>query len=114
MVGILEDIFELQIAFQKFLGNNFHASINSKENIELIKNQTLAIIDEVMESLREIPWKPWKNDNLINLKKYRIELIDIFHFLINLFLLAGMTPQMVWDYFKEKNDINIRRQKDGY
>lgn len=117
MERILENIFQLQISFQKLLGFNiprYERSIMSKENIRIIKNQILALVDESMEALREIPWKPWKINNTINLKKYRMELIDIFHFLINLFIFAGMTPNMVWDYFYLKNQTNVQRQKDGY
>ena len=43
-----------------------------------------------------------------------MELIDIFHFLVNLFLFAGMDSNMVLEYFLEKNKINVQRQKDGY
>lgn len=117
MERILENIFRLQVSFQKLLGNDipkYASSILSKENVEIIKNQILALVDESMEALREIPWKPWKVNNTINLDNFRMELIDIFHFLINLFLYAGMSPQMVWDYFYLKNKTNVQRQKDGY
>ncbi len=116
--NILEKIFELQTIFQKSLGYNipkYALSIMSKENVELIKIQTLALIDEAMESLREVPWKPWKNTNrTIDLEAYRMELIDIFHFLVNLFIFAGMDTQMVLEYYLRKNKINLERQKSGY
>lgn len=114
----MEDMFELQRKFNKLIGNKIPevlSEIFTQENIENIKNQTLAIIDEVMEALREIKWKPWKKtDNQFDLVSYRFELIDVFHFLINLFLLAGMTPELVMKYFFNKNRINIKRQRDGY
>lgn len=115
----LEYLFKLQKNFQYLLGNNFPSNNNHKEikdftNIHLIKNQILALFDETSEALREVPWKPWKLNQEFNVKKFRIELIDIFHFLINLFLLSGMNSRQVINLFKNKNKINRRRQKDGY
>jgi len=108
----------MQISFNKLLKNKIPDTIIeivSLKNIIRIKDCTLAIIDEVMESLREIPWKPWKNINLtFDITKYRMELIDIFHFLINLFLFSGMDSKTVAAYFDIKNQVNIKRQKDGY
>ena len=113
----LEYLFKLQEKFQELIGNEIpyiKDYINNPINIELIKNQILALYDEVGEALREVPWKPWKLNQKFNVKKFRIELIDIFHFLINLFLLSGMNSRQVINLFKNKNKINIRRQKNGY
>lgn len=113
----LEYLFKLQQNFFNILKDNipvnkFH--VITKENVELIKNQILALFDEVSEALREVPWKPWKENQDFNVSKFRMELIDVFHFLINLFLLSGMNSQEVINLFKNKNKINVRRQKDGY
>ena len=113
----LEYLFKLQENFFNILKDNiplhkFH--VITKENIELIKNQILALFDEVGEALREVPWKPWKINQHFNVNKFRMELIDVFHFLINLFLLSGMNSRQVINLFKNKNKINVKRQKDGY
>ena len=116
-MGKLEDIFQLQKSFQQLLGNPipiYSIDFINIHNIELIKNQILALVDETMEALREIPWKPWKIKNIIDVPKFRVELIDIFHFLINLFIFAGMDASKVWSLFLEKNRINVKRQENGY
>jgi len=113
----LEELFLLQIKFQKLIGNTFPRwkdDITNEHNVELIKNQILALYDEVGEALREVPWKPWKINQQFNVKKFRVELIDVFHFLINLFLLSGMDVQETIELFKWKNNMNKKRQKDGY
>ena len=115
----LEYLFKLQENFQKILGNNFPLNNNYKEikyftNVNLIKNQLLALFDETSEALKEVPWKPWKQNQQFNVKKFRMELIDVFHFLINLFLLSGMNSRQVINLFKNKNKINRKRQQDGY
>ena len=116
-MGKLNKIFELQKQFQIILGDNIPIhkfDIITKENVELIKNQILALYDEVGEALREVPWKPWKENENFNVSKFRMELIDIFHFLVNLFLLSGMDAEYTYTLFQSKNSINRRRQKDGY
>lgn len=113
----LEYLFKLQENFFNILGNElprYISEVITKENIELIKNQILALFDEIAEALREIPWKPWKENQGLEVSKFRMELIDVFHFLINLFLLSGMNSREVINLFKNKNKINVKRQKDGY
>jgi len=113
----LEKLFELQKQFQRLLGIEFpyiKDYIINPINIELIKNQILALYDEIGEALREVPWKPWKINQDFNVAKFKMELIDVFHFLINLFLLSGMEAKDVFETFIRKNKINVRRQKDGY
>lgn len=117
IVNKLERLFELQKQFQESIGieipyiKNF---VINPINIELIVKQILALYSEVGEVLAEIPWKPWKQNQDFNVSKFRMELIDCFHFLINLFLLSGMDTSDVYDLFQKKNQINRRRQKDGY
>jgi len=113
----LEKMFELQKQFQELIGNEIPYDkvwLNNPINIELIKNQILALYDEVGEALREVPWKPWKRNQQFNVSKFRMELIDIFHFLINLCLLSGMNAEDVFTLFQSKNQINKMRQKNGY
>lgn len=114
---MLEKLFKLQKSFQKLVGIEMpynNSFIINPINIEIIKNQILALYDEVGEALREVPWKPWKVNQVFNVSKFRMELIDVFHFLINLFLLSGMEAIDVFHLFGQKNEINVRRQKDGY
>lgn len=113
----LERIFELQKQFQIILGNQFlieYKEIKYFDNIHQIKNQLLALFSETGEALNEIPWKPWKRNQEFNIAKFRMELIDCFHFLINLFLYSGMDADDVFVLFQKKNEINRRRQRDGY
>jgi len=113
----LEQLFELQKDFQILLGNYIpigKSCITDLINIELIKNQILALYDEIGEALNEVPWKPWKINQEFNVSKFRMELIDVFHFLINLFLLSGIQAQDVFKLFVSKNKINVRRQRNGY
>jgi dimeric dUTPase (all-alpha-NTP-PPase superfamily) len=74
----------------------------------------LATIDELMEVLRETPWKPWKKQQSWNIHKIREELIDVLHFFVNLCLAAGIGSNQLHKMYLDKNKINNKRQDEGY
>ena len=113
----MERIFKLQREFQTQLGNKIFTDfedIESKENIETLKNQLLALIIEASEAIQELPWKSWKKNQSFSLSTFKVELIDILHFLVNLFIFTGMNVDDVFELFKYKNEINKKRQENGY
>jgi dimeric dUTPase (all-alpha-NTP-PPase superfamily) len=87
---------------------------NQKKRQEYINIMSLALIDEIMEALRETKYKPWKKQQQFNKEKFREELIDAWHFLINLTLASGMDTNDLYEAFVKKNKINIERNKKGY
>jgi len=103
----LNEMFDKQIEFQRKLNNDMFS-----QDFRTI--MTLALIDEVTESLRETPWKPWKKNQQFNKINYQQELIDCWHFLINLTISSGMNSGMLYNLFMKKNLTNNDRQKEGY
>ena len=103
----LEVMFQKQEQLQAKLKNNVRSQ-------EFISSMTLACIDELMEALRETPWKPWKKQQAFNEEKFKEELIDAWHFIINLSLASGMTSNELYQRFMEKNKTNFKRQNEGY
>jgi len=71
-------------------------------------------------------WKPWKKSHVKapgmtlaemhpeDMKELKMELIDAQHFLFNMMLAVGMTPQEMFNYYWSKNKENRERQKRGY
>jgi dimeric dUTPase (all-alpha-NTP-PPase superfamily) len=102
----LQTIFELQESLQKRLGSTYDQAY--------ISTMTLAAVDELMEALRETPWKPWKKQQAFNKDEYKKELVDLLHFFVNLCLAAGMTADELFNKYCEKNGVNFKRQEDGY
>jgi len=105
--SFLHDMFLKQTNLQEKLGND----VNSQA---FINEMILCTVDELMEALRETPWKSWKKNQELHTEKFKEEIIDIWHFIINLSLASGMGPQEVYDRFINKNKINIKRQEDNY
>jgi dimeric dUTPase (all-alpha-NTP-PPase superfamily) len=40
--------------------------------------------------------------------------IDLFHFLISMAQVLGMTPEDVFDAYTKKHKVNVQRQDSGY
>jgi len=88
---------------------------NIKDKEYWTKEHVLMITSEMSELMDWINWKFWKKSKYpINKTELKFELVDILHFVINLFLIWDMKPKEVYDYFMSKNEENIDRQKRGY
>lgn len=108
---MLIELFKKQFALQERLGTTTQMKTNT---VGFVKDQILALEDELHEALRELPWKPWKKHQETNLEAFREELVDAWHFLINLTLASGMSPQELYERFTKKNHVNHERQDGGY
>lgn len=85
-----------------------------EERIQFIKDMTLALEDELHELLGEVGWKPWATSRHVNEEAAKGELVDAFHFFMNLCMVVHMTPTELFDKYIEKRQRNARRQLDGY
>lgn len=92
------------------------------ERAELVRNMILACEDELHEAMNETGWKPWATSRHFNAKAFTKEMIDAWHFFMNLMLVgaaaSGMGVDEYADYFTrkyiEKNAVNAERQVEGY
>lgn len=86
---------------------------------EWVVGLTIAMESEIDEIRREINWKWWKNPKGIDKDALQGEVIDMWHFLLSLSRVVGMTPDDIHRIYMEKNAENHARQsgeseKDGY
>ena len=117
----LEHMMKMQADLQKRLGTNF-SEMSLEERAEFMRNHRGYLADEIAEALYEMPnyklWKDYSNMSeeatAIAWQKVRMELIDSFHFFMNLLLCAGMTATEVYEMYTMKNKENHRRQDAGY
>lgn len=87
---------------------------DDEERVQFIKDMVLAAEDELHEALAEVGWKPWATSRHINEEAFKGELVDLFHFFMNLCLVVKMTPQELHERYAEKRGRNIKRQQEGY
>lgn len=118
----LQDAFEVQKSSQVERGFNF--PMTGETRAAYIKTQTLHCIDELCEMLHEVKgYKEWKRydyaDELTNKiadAKATVELVDAFHFFMNIALALGMSADELLATYAAKQQINKERlmQKDVY
>lgn len=116
------DTFARMLALQEQLqresfGYDFQ-KMTGEQAIQYIKDMKLALESELQEALDETGWKPWATTRRINRDAYLAELVDVFHFLMNMMLVLGDNPRdladEVFTKYCLKNHINQRRQREGY
>jgi hypothetical protein len=73
-----------------------------------------ALVHEAIELQRETNWKWWKKDNNLERKKIQEEIIDIWHFLLQLSIEAGLDSRKLMELYIKKNKENLDRQIQGY
>lgn len=98
-LGILHELLKIQKKFQ-----NEHFPL---ENIE-ISSLASAIASEAME-IWSMTGK-WWHEQKYNLDKIKEESIDVFHFLLGLWLKLDMNESEIIKLYGDKMNVNIERQ----
>jgi hypothetical protein len=88
--------------------------LNDEEKLEWIRWNMLALMDELHEALAETGWKPWAKSKHLNRDAFISELVDAFHFLMNLMLVVNCDADEFLGKYFEKRGINAARQAAGY
>ena len=89
-------------------------TLEGEELMDWIRWNMLACEDELHEALAETGWKPWATSNHVDAKAFVHELVDAWHFFMNLLLCVGCDSSEFYAAYCEKHDLNAKRQADGY
>ena len=114
------DKFSQMYALQTALDERIIAERGIDKTIdEWVVGLTIAMESEIDEIRREVSWKWWKNPKAIDRDALQGEVIDMWHFLLSLSRVVGLTPNDIHRLYMEKNAENHDRQagnseKDGY
>lgn len=117
----LETMLQMQKDLQERLGTDF-GSLSTADKATFMRNHRGYLEDEIAEALYEMPmYKLWKNYDKLSEEDYRqawqkvkMELVDAWHFFMNLLLCAGFTAEEFFEMYMAKNKENHRRQDAGY
>lgn len=90
------------------------STLEGEERIAYVRTMLLALVDETMEALHEISWKPWAKSEFFNRNEFIGELVDAQHFIANCAVAAGCTDEEWTARYRAKMDVNARRQATGY
>ena len=114
----LKEIFELQTKLQERVAGDINSLVHNQDYINL---NLLACYDELGEIMRETAWKNpnkikygWKKGQELNKENFKEEIIDLWHFLINLTISSGMNEDELFNRYCSKNKENHNRQDNNY
>lgn len=97
--------------------NSFGADpkgLDNEAKLEWIRWNMLALMDELHEALAETGWKPWAKSKHVSRDAFVSELVDAFHFMMNLMLVVDCDADEFLAKYFEKRGINAKRQAEGY
>lgn len=77
-------------------------------------NYARAMIHEAVELEASCAWKWWSDDELIDLQNARVEVIDLWHFLLSASMVVGLSAADVVELYAQKHAVNKQRQDQGY
>ncbi|MCX6998406.1 MAG: dUTPase [Kiritimatiellaeota bacterium] len=98
-------MFEKQAELNRRIGVDTVA-LPEADQPRWILNYCRAMSQEVAELTDSVPWKWWAKYQAYNKQNARVEIVDLFHFLISLAQVAGLTAADVHRLYME----NGRRQ----
>ena len=110
----LHEIFDEQVRLNEKINPDLYKEIDDPE----IKRQRflqfeLALRQESAEAIDSLNWKWWKKDD-DDWGNIKIELVDMLHFWVSMCTIAGLDADEVINLYLKKNQLNHKRQNEGY
>jgi dimeric dUTPase (all-alpha-NTP-PPase superfamily) len=100
--------------------NGFHvpvdvADLDNAKDQHFLKDFAWRITEELGEAMNCLKNKPWKQTHMETDKEHFVEeVIDGFHFYIEMMQWIGITPDDLVDLYLKKSRVNKFRQRSGY
>ena len=108
-----DEIFSMQDTLNKRIGVNTDG-MSDEDKAKWVLNYTRAMQQEISELIDSVPWKWWAKYQKFDEQNAKVEVVDLFHFLISLAQVLGMTPEDVHEAYFKNNKVNHDRQDSGY
>jgi dimeric dUTPase (all-alpha-NTP-PPase superfamily) len=109
----LAELFRMQESLNSRIGVHTRA-MSEEDQTKWILNYTRAMGQEMAELTDSVPWKWWAKYQKFDAQNARVEVVDLFHFLISLAQVLGMSSDDVFNAYVKKNEVNFKRQDEGY
>ncbi len=88
--------------------------MNPEQQVQWTLNYCRAMQQELAELTDSVPWKWWAKYQSFDAQNARVEVVDMFHFLVSAAQVLGMSAEDVYQAYLKKNAVNFKRQEDGY
>ena len=109
----LRALFDMQKALNQRIGVETE-SMDEAQKTQWVLNYARAMGQELAELTDSVPWKWWAKYQTFDEQNARVEVVDLFHFLISLAQVLGMSADDVYAAYVKKNEVNFQRQESGY
>ena len=109
----LRELFRMQKALNERIGVKTD-SMSEEEKTKWILNYCRAMSQEMAELTDSVPWKWWAKYQKFDEQNARVEVVDLFHFLISMAQVLGMNADDVYEAYAKKHKVNLDRQASGY
>jgi dimeric dUTPase (all-alpha-NTP-PPase superfamily) len=109
----LRELFRMQKALNERIGVHTDG-MSEADKTKWILNYCRAMSQEMAELTDSVPWKWWAKYQKFDEQNARVEVVDLFHFLISMAQVLGMSADDVFAAYVKKNEVNFKRQDSGY
>jgi len=109
----LRELFRMQKALNERIGVHTEG-MSQEDKTRWVLNYCRAMTQEIAELTDSVPWKWWAKYQKFDEQNARVEVVDLFHFLISLAQVLGMSADDVFQAYLKKNEVNFKRQETGY
>jgi dimeric dUTPase (all-alpha-NTP-PPase superfamily) len=109
----LAEIFTMQADLNRRIGVELEG-LDEAQKTEWVLNYTRAMQQELAELTDSVPWKWWAKYQDFDEQNAKVEVVDLFHFLVSLAQVLGMSADDVYAAYVKKNKVNHERQESGY
>ena len=109
----LRELFRLQRSLNERIGVRTEG-MSEEEQTRWVLNYCRAMSQEIAELTDSVPWKWWAKYQKFDEQNARVEVVDMFHFLISAAQVLGMSADDVFQAYVKKNAVNFQRQETGY
>jgi dimeric dUTPase (all-alpha-NTP-PPase superfamily) len=109
----LEELFRLQKQLNERIGVNADR-MTETERQQWLLNYCRAMSQEVAELTDCVPWKWWAKYQTFDRQNARVEVVDLFHFVISAAQVLGLSADELFEAYTKKHRVNLNRQESGY
>jgi dimeric dUTPase (all-alpha-NTP-PPase superfamily) len=109
----LRELFRMQKALNERIGVKTDG-MSQEDKVKWLLNYCRAMTQEIAELTDSVPWKWWAKYQNFDEQNARVEVVDLFHFLISAAQVLGMSADDVFQAYMKKNAVNFQRQDSGY
>ena len=113
MNDMLETLFQKQTELNHRIGVHPEKMSEADQQTWLL-HYCRAMTQELAELTDCVPWKWWAQYQKFDVQNARVEVVDLFHFLISAAEVLGLTARDVHNLYLQKNKVNFQRQETGY